>query len=414
MIAISDIFTSALTGLKVHPSRSILTIAGIVIGIISIVAVTSLGQGAQGLILGEIQKFGPTNVFLLPGRQPNGPSSAESTLLNDSLVQKDIDALNNKSNVPDAQRVIPVVFGQAIASYEGETYSTMIMGSTQDLQKFFDLTLEEGRFFDNTDVLSHANTAVIGKTVAKKLFGATDPLDKKIKMQGRVLRVVGVMEEQGSGSFVNFDKAIMAPYPFVQQDVLGIKYFQRVVVAATTVEKVPGMINDITRTLRYNHNIDNPSKDDFSIQTQESITKTVSTVTDILTVLLVCVAAISLVVGGVGIMNIMLVSVTERTREIGLRKALGATSGNVLLQFLIEALFLTISGGIVGVCGGIALSWGAAWLLQTQWGINFPLVVSPTGIVLGIVVSGGVGIAFGIFPAWAASHKSPIEALRHE
>lgn len=411
---IRDTLFMALGGLSTHKSRSALTILGIVIGIASITLVMSLGQGAQDFILGEIQKFGPLNAFILPGRQPSGPSSIGSTLLNDSLKLHDIDALNNKNNVPDARLVIPIVFGQDSASFESQTYSVTILGSNEKIQKIFNLSIQDGDFFSNSDVLGKSNAVVIGVKVAEELFGVNSPVGQKIKIKGQILRVVGLLKPQGSGSFINFDKAIIAPYPAVQNNILGIKYFQRVIVEGSSTETMKNMIADISRTLRTSHNIDDPSKDDFSIQTQDTIAQMVKTVTSILTVLLACVAAISLVVGGVGIMNIMLVSVTERTKEIGLRKALGASSRNVLLQFLIEAILLTLGGGVVGVLGGIGLSWMIAYIVRIFWELNFPFVVSISGVLLGIGVSVSIGILFGIFPAWSASRKSPVETLRYE
>ncbi len=387
---------------------------GIVIGILSIMVVMSLGQGAQDLILGEFQKFGPNNVFILPGRQPSGPSSIGSTLLNDSLTKKDLLDLQNPANVPEAVGVVPVVFGQQPIVYESQTYTAMIMGSNQDIAKLFALDTSNGRFFDSNDVADHTPVAVLGSTIAKELFGGNDPIGRKIRINNQMLQVVGVLQTQGAGSFINFDKAVIAPYPIVQDNILGIKYFQRIVVEGSSSALVPAMIKDVTTLLRNNHNITDPSKDDFSIQTQASIAQTVGTVTSILTVLLASIAAISLVVGGVGIMNIMLVSVTERTREIGLRKALGATSGNILLQFLFESAALTLLGGCVGVVAGIGLSWVVSFAANYWWGIGFPFVISIPGIVLGVVVSGVIGLAFGIFPAWRAARKSPIEALRYE
>ncbi len=414
MISFTDIGRSALMGLSSHKSRTFLTMLGIVIGILSIMVVMSLGQGANELILGEFQKFGPNNIFILPGRQPTGPSGAASTLLSDSLTQKDLSDLENPANVPEAVGVVPVVFGQQPMVYESQTYTAMILGSNQDIARLFALNISNGRFFDSNDVADRAPVAVLGATTAKELFGGNDPVGRKIRINNQILQVIGVLQTQGAGSFINFDKAVIAPYPIVQDNILGIKYFQRIVVEGSSPALVPAMIKDVTTLLRNNHNITDPSKDDFSIQTQASIAQTVGTVTSILTVLLASIAAISLVVGGVGIMNIMLVSVTERTREIGLRKALGATSGNILLQFLFEAAALTVLGGCIGVAGGIGVSWLVSFAANYWWGIAFPFVISVSGILLGVVVSGTIGLVFGIFPAWRAARKSPIEALRYE
>jgi len=246
------------------------------------------------------------------------------------------------------------------------------------------------------------------------LFGSTNAIGEKIRFKDQKFQIIGVLSSEGQGSFIDFNKAIIAPYTSVQQNVLGIKYFNRIIIEAESIEAVPGVIRDVKTLLRNNHNIDNPEKDDFFIQTQESIADSVKTVTNILTVLLASVAAISLVVGGVGIMNIMLVSVTERTREIGLRKALGATNKNILTQFLFEAVFLTVAGGIVGVIGGTLLTYILAYLANKFAGLNFPYVFSITGAIWGIAVSFAIGIIFGLFPARKAAKKSPIESLRFE
>jgi putative ABC transport system permease protein len=221
-----------------------------------------------------------------------------------------------------------------------------------------------------------------------------------------------VLASKGQGSFINYNKSVLTPYTSIQTDVLGIKYFQRVAVEAESEEAIPAVIEDVKRVLRDNHDISDPDKDDFTIQTQKDIAQSVGTITGILTVLLASVAAISLIVGGVGIMNIMFVSVTERTREIGLRKALGATNRNILTQFLVEAAVLTISGGIVGIAAGVVLTYGATVAVQRFAEINFPFSFSVNGIILGIVVSTGIGLIFGIFPARHAARKQPVEALR--
>ncbi len=414
MIRLSDSLRMAVGGISIHKSRSILTVLGIVVGITSIMAVMSVGQSAEQLVIGEIQRFGPSNIFILPGRQPQGPMDAAGTILNDSLKEKDFQDLQKKSNVPSAKNIIPYVFGYATASFESETYDAMVIGGSEYMKKNFDLTIQSGRFFDAVDVEQKERVVVIGNKVREELFGNNNPIGEKVKLKDGKFRVIGTLASEGQGSFVDFNKAIIAPYTSVQQDILGQHYFNRIVVEADSVESVPETIRDIKTLLRNNHNIDNPDKDDFFIQTQEDIANRIKTITGILTVLLTSVAAISLIVGGIGIMNIMLVSVTERTREIGLRKALGATNKNILTQFLFEALLLTMIGGIIGVMGGTLLTGILSYAARVFAGLNFPYVFSIGGAMWGIIVSFAIGIAFGIFPARKAGKRNPIESLHYE
>ncbi len=406
-----DRLTSAIEGVSVHKSRSALTVLGVVIGITAIMVVLSVGSGAEQLIVGEIQSFGPRNVFLLPGQQPSGPIDAGGTLSNDSLTLRDYEDLQN---LPHVASVVPYVFTNVTSSFESETYGGLIMGSTAGLFDVFALSVSEGRAFDDIDVSSQAAVAVIGQEVKEELFGFENPLGEKIKVKNIPLTVIGVIEKKGQGSFVSFDSAILSPYTVVQQSIMGIRYFHRMTIESDSVSAVPGLVQDIETLMRDNHNIDDPEKDDFFIQTQDDLVASVTMITDIVTALLFLVAAISLLVGGVGIMNVMFVSVTERTKEIGLRKALGATRDDILYQFLYEALLLTGGGGIVGVIMGAALSFLASLALKAFADISFPFIFSISGAVLGVVISISIGLFFGVFPARQAAQKSPIEAIKYE
>jgi putative ABC transport system permease protein len=409
-----DTLSMSVTGLSTHKSRAALTILGIVIGIASITLVMSIGEGTQNLIVGEIQSLGTSNIYVLPGT-PAGARTG-GALLADSLTNKDLEDLQKKSNVPDATAVVPAVFGPLTASYESETYSGMVFGTTEEFFTTNDIKMEEGQGdrFTDEDVSSRNPVAVIGKRIAEKLFGASDPIGQKIKVKDQKLRVIGVLPSMGQRTFTNLDEVVLVPYTVAQQSILGIRYIQRITVQVDSVNNIPGAKKDVERLMRDNHNITDPSKDDFYVQTQEDLVGTISTITNILTILLTSVAAISLVVGGIGIMNIMLVSVTERTREIGLRKALGATNRNILIQFLTEAVILTISGGVIGILLGTLLSMGAAWAITQFASLNFAFIFPVTGALMGIIVSTIIGFVFGVFPARQASRKSPMEALRYE
>ena len=409
-----DTIKMSFTGLSSHKSRSALTILGIVIGITAIILVMALGKSAADLILGEVQGLGPNNIFIIPGQQPKGISGFGGTLLNDSLKQKDLEDLMKKENVPDAVRVVPFVFGPVTISFENQSYAGMSLGGTPDIFSIYNLGVREGSFFTVEHDASRSSVVLLGQKIVDKLFGESDPIGQNVKIKNKNFRVIGILEPKGQSPFVNFDEAAIMPYTSLQQYVLGIRYIQRIVVQTKDLNDIPGVIKDVTLVLRTNHNISDPADDDFFIQTQADLVNTLGSITTALTVFLSSVAAISLVVGGVGIMNIMFVSVTERTREIGLRKALGATNKNILVQFLVEAVMLTVTGGIIGIALGTGLSFLVVLALKQFVGVNFAFAFPLSGAILGLVVSSSIGFIFGIFPARKASLKSPVEALRYE
>ncbi len=407
------LFKTSLTGLSTNRSRSFLTILGIVIGITAIMLVVSLGAGAQGLILGEVQGLGTNTIAIIPGQISTSPSNV-SALYSDSLKPADVTALLNKANVPNLVSLMPVVLGASTASYNSNTYQVTIFGATDLIANIFNLVPSEGQFFDQTDVAGAASVAVIGADTATYLFDNQDPLNQSINIKGRNFRVVAVLPKSGGGSIFDFDSMVIMPYTTAQTYVTGQKYYNRIITQATNDAAVPETAQDIRLTLEESHNITDPTKDDFTVQTQQSLADTLGTITSALTWFLVSVASIALFVGGVGIMNIMLVSVTERTREIGLRKALGAKDRDILSQFLLEAVLLTIIGGIVGILLGSSLAFLVAFILSHALGLNWQFVFPWTGAALGLTVSAVIGLVFGGYPANQASKKSPIEALRYE
>lgn len=408
-------FKTSIAGLSANRSRTALTILGIVIGITAIMIVMSLGEGAQDLIVGQFQGIGSKTITVNPGQEPTGPMDAATTLFSDSLKEREFKELSKRSNVPTAARVEPIMLGSETASYEGETYRPMILGGTQYLMEIYDMGVERGRTMTSEDVLSNADVAIIGSKVVKELFPKdVDPLNKKIRINGRNFRVIGIMPQKGQLSFLNFDGAVFVPYTTAQQYVFGFKYYHAIVVEAESEEMVARTVEDITVTLRNLHNITDPAKDDFYVETQAGAMAQVETVMSVLTLFLAAVAAISLLVGGVGIMNIMLVSVTERTREIGLRKAIGAKNSDILTQFLLEATLLTSVGGIVGIALGSLFSYAVSFVLSSVLGSNWPFTFPVGAAFLGLGVAAAVGLVFGIYPARQAAKKSPIEALRYE
>ncbi|MBU6426740.1 ABC transporter permease [Patescibacteria group bacterium] len=407
------IFNTAIRGLSTNRSRSFLTIFGIVIGITAIMLVVSLGAGAQDLILGQVQGLGTNTIAVIPGREPTGPSDV-TALYSDSLKDKDITALTNKGNVPYLKSIMPVVFGAGASSYGSNTYQVTIFGGTDLVAEVFDLHPSEGQFFDASDVPSRSNVAVIGSDVVDHLFDGQDPVGQNIKVKSRNLRVVGVLPKSGGGTLFNFDSMVIMPYTTAQDYILGQKYFSRIIIQTETDAEVAVTAEDIKLTLRDSHGITDPTKDDFTVQTQQDLANRLGTITSALTWFLVAVASIALFVGGVGIMNIMLVAVTERTREIGLRKALGATDRDILSQFLLEAVLLTAIGGAIGIFLGTVLAFVISVGLSKGLGVNWQYVFPWGGALLGFGVSALVGLVFGGYPASQASKKSPIEALRYE
>lgn len=406
-------FKTAVAGLRTHKTRSLLTILGIVIGVTSIILVMAIVQGAGDLILSQVQGLGSKTIAVVPGREPSGPSDI-AQIFSDSLKEKDLELLRRKENAPNISRIMPVVFGGENALWGKETYRLTIFGASHEASELFEIFPETGTFFSEGEVRGAQAVVVIGAKVKEELFGDNEALGERIKIKGKNFRVIGVLPRKGQISFFNFDDMAVLPYTTAQEAIFGIKYFHRFIVQADSEGNVSRTVEDIEATLRSSHGITDPDKDDFFVETQADLAARLSTITDVLTLLLVSIAAISLLVGGIGIMNIMLVSVTERTREIGLRKALGATNRDILIQFLLEAVILTGLGGLAGIFLGAILSVAAGFILSQfiglPWAFSFPALAA----FLGLGVSGVIGLVFGIYPARTASLKSPIEALRYE
>jgi putative ABC transport system permease protein len=402
-------------GLRTNTARSLLTVLGIVIGIAAIILIVSIGQGTERFITSEIQGMGANTIIVRPGKEPTGPTDAADMLFSDSLKISDIDALRRQENVPDIETIAPVVMISGSVSYGNETYRPIILGwDASFMGKVMGITPRSGEYFSDIDIRSKANVAVIGAKVEHELFGGENALGKNIKIKNNSFRVIAVLAPHGQSTFFNVDEIIVIPYTTAQAYLLGINYFHEVMIQIRDAKNVESAVRDIEKTLRERHNIIDPQKDDFFVVTQEGIIDQIGAILGVLTIFLSSVVAISLVVGGIGVMNIMLVSVTERTREIGLRKALGARNKDILLQFLTEAILLTGAGGIVGIMLGIACSLAAGAIITQILGRPWEFAFPYTAAVLGISVSVIVGLIFGIYPARKASLKNPIEALRYE
>ncbi len=411
-----DAFKTSVRSLTHGKMRSILTMLGIVIGIASVIVLMSIGQSAQDMILGQVQSIGSNLIIIMPGA-PSGkgfspPSSAQGIIIT-SLQQRDVDALQRE---PSVNAVAPLVSGQAEAVYGNNNKTVSYQGANSDMFSVRNLTVGEGLVFTKEDVDSANHVAVIGPDLANTLFGSyVDPINKTIRLKNISFRVVGVLSKGGTGSFgVDQGNIVIIPITVAQKQLLGISYFNNIIVQANPSYDIDFVKSRITFSLRQNHGITNPNKDDFNIQTQADILSMLGTITSILTLFLAAIASISLVVGGIGIMNIMLVAVTERTREIGLRKAVGATNNDILKQFLIESVLLTLAGGAVGIAVGAGIVGLVYFVLSTFFSIGWVFAFPISAVLLGLAVSGVAGIAFGIYPARQAGKKNPIEALRYE
>lgn len=408
----ADLARLSYRALLINKTRSALTMLGIVIGILSVILMISVGQAAQQYLLSQIASFGSDLVFVGSGRgdtKRGGPPSGE---IKQSLTFHDYEKLRDLSWVKSANGSVQM---QDLVSFGGVDRYAMVDGTTPEEARIFNLTVAQGRFIETTDMDSRARVIVLGKDVATQMFGEEDPLGKSVRISKRSYRVVGVLGPAGTRFFSNVDAQVYIPVT-TALDAYNKTHLNFLSIKAGDVR--PAEAKERIRVLlRETHNIDNPgndlAKDDFIVSSQEDTMKSADTIGTILQTLLGSIASISLVVAGVGIMNIMYVTVTERTREIGLRKAIGARRRDIMGQFLAEAILLTVTGGLIGVACGVAAAWGAIKLIssfQSGWAFVMPW----TGMAIGFGVSTLIGMIFGYFPARAAAKMSPIEALRHE
>lgn len=402
-----DILKETYSALSSNKVRSGLTMLGIIIGISSVIALISVGQGAQASIQANIQSIGSNLVLVIPGAQRGpgvqvsaGRGSAQSLTLDDST------AIAGLANV---SAVAPEVDGRYQITAKGQNTNTSIVGTTGSYPNVRNIQTAEGSFISDQNVQSLAKVAVLGPTARDDLFGVgAEALGQDIRIKGIVFKVVGITVAKGGSGFGSQDDMVFVPLSSAQKFLAGNDYLSDISVQAQSADVMTTLQDDITTLLLDRHHIKNAAQADFSTLNQADIVATASSVTSTFTILLGAVAGISLLVGGIGIMNMMLTTVTERTREIGLRKAIGAKAGDISKQFLIEAVMLTLTGGLVGV----VLGWSASFLvtyfkvLETQ--------VSISSILLAFGVSAFIGIVFGYYPARRAAGLNPIDALRYE
>ncbi len=404
----SELVSSAITALRGNLLRTLLTMLGIIIGIASVILIISLGEGATASISGQLSSFGTNTIFVSPGS--NGPGQGGPQQSNtDALKLGDAEAIADKTRIQNISAVSAVVSKPTQASANGQTINANVQGVGADYASIQSLEIGQGEFFTKDDELGLSRVAVLGSEVVTDLFGeGAEPVGETVKIDNRSFRIVGVLQEKDSSAFSNPNTGIYIPVNTAMKILLGQDYVSSIMIQAENGELVEQTVNDITNLLLDEHDIVEGETKDFSVNSSQQALETVGSVTGLLTSLLAGIAGISLVVGGIGIMNIMLVTVTERTKEIGLLKSIGARDKDILTQFLIEAIVLTLVGGAIGMTLGIALSFVISSF------INIPFVISFSAIALAVGVSSGVGLLFGYYPAQRAAKLSPIEALRYE
>lgn len=398
-------FLMAWASLVANKLRSLLTMLGIIIGVAAVIALVSIGNGVKQDIEDSISSLGSNLLVVLPGA-PRTPGARPSQGSMKSLKISDYEAIAKLEGVKAAS---PMTNGSYVVIYQNKNWTTSVAGVNANFQDVNNWTMTSGRFFSDKNVQNRERVAVVGQTVVKNLFADEDPVGKEIRVKNIPFRVIGVLKSKGNGTMGNDqDDTVLIPYTTSMERVEGIDYLRMVYVVAKDDEGIDRLQADIENLLRVRHNIKDTNLDDFNIQNMKSIMETVAQTTGTFTLFLGAVAAISLVVGGIGIMNIMLVSVTERTREIGVRKALGATYSVIVTQFLIEAVVISLMGGFIGIAFGI----GASKVIGMVSGMS--TIVSVPTIIMSFAFSMAIGLIFGIYPARKAAKLNPIDALHYE
>jgi putative ABC transport system permease protein len=401
-----ELLASSFEALTLNKVRTALAGLGIVIGIGAVIALVSLGQATQQSVQNSIQGLGANLLTISPGSQRTGAVQGGFGS-SQTLTLDDANAIA-AANFPSISKVSPEVSRRGQVTAGRNNTNTSITGATANYSGVHNVTMSSGTFITDQDVQGTRNVAVIGPTVVTDLFGGGDPTGQTIRINKIPFTIIGITVSKGGTGLSNQDDIVFIPISTAQKTVFGIDYVNDISLSAASANSITQAENDAGYLLLQRHKISDPTLADFSMFSQSDILSAASSVTGTFTALLAGIAAISLLVGGIGIMNIMLVTVIERTREIGLRKALGAKDNLVIAQFLIEAIILTIGGGLTGAVLGIALSYVISTL------IGLPFAISISSIFLAIGVSGGIGILFGWYPAKKAADLSPIEALRYE
>jgi len=402
----------AVGGLTANRLRSALTMLGILIGVAAVIVLVAVGSGASAAVQQQIQGLGSNLLIISSSNARAAGGVSQGFGSGSTLSLADVTALQNKQAAPDVVTAIPSTGGRAQLTYSNQNWNSSLVGTSQDFPEVRNYQLSSGQFFTAADVQAERRVAVVGQTVVTNLFNGQDPVGQSIKINRQTFRVVGVLAAKGGSGFSNQDDTVVVPITSAWSYLLGgrNRNVQQIFAEAASVDFTSAANTEITQILLDQHKISDPTQADFQIQTQQDVLASATQTTGILTLMLGAIAGISLVVGGIGIMNIMLVTVTERTREIGIRKAIGARRRDILVQFLIESMFLSGLGGALGILVGTLVSAGMPAVVSS---LPTPVVSAPS-VLLAFGVSVGIGLFFGIYPANRAARLNPIVALRYE
>jgi len=412
----SQLIKSAFRALNASRRRSLLTMLGIIIGVAAVIIIMAIGAGAQSLILSQVQTFGANLVGVLPGKsESNGPPASVLGVSITTLTLDDARALSDPNNVPHVIAVAPFTRGVGALTWKDQKYDTSLSGTSAEYMNVEGGEVAEGRFFGVDEETGVARVMVLGSTVKDELFGQSEAVGQTVRLKNSGYTVIGVMAKRGTVAFQNYDDQVFLPITTMQREVAGVRHLGLLRAKVDSEEYIDETVSDIEATLRERHNITDKSgdSDDFSVRSARDALNILTSITDGLRFFLAAMAALSLLVGGIGIMNIMLIRVVERTREIGLRQAVGARRFDIMAQFLVESVAITFSGGLIGIVVGEVMSFIIA-LVARQLGYEWPFSFSLSAIILAVSVSVAVGLIFGLYPAAKASKLDPIEALRYE
>ena len=396
--------------------RSFLTILGIIIGVASVIIIMAIGRSAQALILDQVSGIGSNLIGILPGASDEkGPPAAAMGIKVTTLKYGDLEALRSGKEVPEIQDAAGYVMGSQTAKYKGEDLTVSFTGTTASYMDVENIEIAEGRFFNKTEEADVSKVAVVGKNIVRDLFLNEDPIGKTFQLKDHNFTVIGIFESKGSAGFgtASADDSVFIPLITAQRLMLGINHIAFIRAKVRSTDLIPYAIANTKATLRERHNIDDPADDDFSVRDQAQALEMIKNITNVLRYFLLAIGTISLVVGGVGIMNTMLIVVNQRIREVGLRRAIGAKTRDILVQFLMESAAISFFGGVLGIVLGILVSFIAALIMQSL-GYAWPFLVSWQSIAAATLVSIAIGVVFGMYPARKASRVSPMESLRYE